>query len=183
MARSILLVCVQLNEGTSKRTGAILKLEIRHCRRSRLSFSLSFSFFLFLPLARYRPCSLSLSLSLSLSVPSSVFLPPFIEHRGETHSDDGNISSEGRGGRGAARERDREQEKEGGAEGDRREKEVTARWPERVTERNFGGGEIREGTLLLGQKGVTIRGCATSAKATGRSMKRVRTSGRRIDRR
>jgi len=55
--------------------------------------------------------------------------------------------------------------------------------PGRVTERNFGGGELREGSLLLGQKGVTIRGCATSAKATGRSMKRVRTSGRRIDRR
>jgi len=71
MVRSILLVCVQLNEGTSKRTGAILKLEIRHCRRSRFSFSP----FLLLPPSSSRPALVPvhplppprLSLSLLLS--------------------------------------------------------------------------------------------------------------------
>lgn len=71
-------MCVQLNEGTSKRTGAILKLEIRHCHRSRLFFSSS-------------PLSLLLS-----SLSCFRLLPLFIEH-GETHLDDGNILSEYKG--------------------------------------------------------------------------------------
>jgi len=92
MVRSILLVCVQLNEGTSKRTGAILKLEIRHCRRSRFSFSP----FLLLPPSSSRPALVPVhplpppvSLSPSCSPPFSVFLPPFIEHREEAAEGEG----------------------------------------------------------------------------------------------